>query len=231
MMRQTVIAAFTFAAMAAVSVGAHAQSSVSIGSTGSFTEDGWTIMLSSCSYTASGVASSCSALPSTDVLKAVSTSQGTAFELVNTAGGPVMSITTTSAASFSDLTLHINLVPTSNSSLTLDTISAAVVGTTTSNGTLADITAGLTVSSAGGTTYPQVFFSAAGSTSPFTFTPTNGVTLTEDLKLSAPAGTTLTLTNTTTNAPEPASMIVLGPAVLALIKARRSRKRRHSASV
>ena len=231
-LRQTVIAGFSVAAMTvACSVVAHAQISLSnagSSTTDFLTEDNWTITLTGCSYAGSGT-SPCSA-SSDDMLETVSTTHGTEFELYSTSSsGNVISA---AAGTTDDLTLSIKLTQNSTPSLTLDSISAAVAASTgTPTADLGDITTALTVTPSGGSAYPTDTFSAASTGSPLTFAPTSMITLTENVKLVAPSGTSLSLASVKTAAPEPATLAVLTPAVLALLRARKSKKRQRAASV
>jgi hypothetical protein len=244
MLRQIVTAAFGFAAMTAVaSVGAQAQTSISLVTGGTITDNGYTITLSTCSYTVPGVSSgSCNASTAGsplagDVLEAVDTGHDVSFVLVNSSGGPVLSISNPSSSKSpetADIDYTVLVTQTSATKRNITSVSAAVQGTSsTLSNPYSQITIGgnVSCSTCGGSGIGLSSNQTTGVVGPITFSPTQQILLSEDLDLTAPPGTSLTLNNNPTNAPEPATLTVLGSAVLALVKTRKSRKRRRTASV
>lgn len=232
MMRQTVVGVLSFAAMTVVACfGANAQSSVALAAGNSFSSDGWTVKITTCSYASlTGGGGACSPgtsgnLPAGDVLEALTTTHGVSFEIVNTnPGTPVLSITSALNEYVADINYTLNIYPTSTpSSLTLDSVSAAVSGVGTATQYLSDISVGYNVNGS-----PQAFSYADGTTTgPITFAPTQLVSLSVDLKLNTGGipGITLTVPNQTTNAPEPASLLIVGSGLLALANVRQRKVR------
>ncbi len=234
MIRQTNVAAIGLAFMLAAScVGANAQTSTALAAGGIIQTDGWKIDITTCSFTPLGGSStSCSPggsgnLPSGDALQAITSTHGAAFEVINTGGGPVLSITSTTTAFEADINYTLLITPISSpSTLTLDSISAAVSGTTSSsNQYLSDISAGLAVTTASGT-LNFTSYATGTTTGPVTFAPASSVIASYDLKLNAGTtpSVTLNLINQPTNAPEPATLAIFGPAMLAMATMRRSRQ-------
>jgi len=230
-------------------VGAQAQPAIlqdpSIGFS-SIQTDGLTFQITSCSFTAqgTGTAVACNPgaagnLPVGDEIMAVVNNGGASLEVVNSTGAAVMSIVSNGGTkpwshNLDDLTITFNVTPTnSNSKTTVSSVSASVSGTATQTSELSDITAGLSVT-AGSTLYSLNSAADGSTTGPITFAATNSLSVNYDLKLNAtgiPGGDTITLNNIPTiysPAPEPASLLVLGPATLML---GRLRKRRRSISV
>ena len=241
MLRQIATAAFGFAAMTAVaSFGAQAQTSMSLVAGGTIVDNGYDITLSGCAYTVQGGSSgSCNAVGSPlagDVLEAVDTGHDISFVLANSSGGPVFSFTNLSGANeTADINYTVKVTKTSATKRNITSVSAAVQGTSsTSSDPYSQITIGGAVSCSTCGTSGSISLSSnqtTGVVGPITFAPTTSIVLNEDLDLTATPGTSLTLTSNPTNAPEPATLAVLGSAVVALVKTRKSRKRQRTASV
>lgn len=241
--KQTVVAALGLAVMtAAASVGAQAQTSISlVANGGSIVDNGYTITLSGCGYSIPGGASgNCNASTSGsplfgDQLQAVSNGRDVSFVLVNSNGGPVFSFDNTGTSNqTADISYTVTMTQNAGTSMKLTSISAAVQGTSSSSGTpYSQISIGGTVQWTGGGGGSAGLSSNAttGVVGPITFSPSATVILTEDLDLTAPPGTTLALNGNPTKAPEPATLAILGPAILGLVKARKLRKRQCCASV
>jgi hypothetical protein len=214
---------------------------------GQITTDGLTFQISSCTYTAQGSSSGtpCNPgaignLPAGDVLAAVVNGSAAEFEVINTnASAAVLSLTSNTSLSplnKADISLVLNVTPaTTGSKTTVTSISTAVIGAATSSGgtaipgELTKISAG--VSWTGGATGSEQPNASIGAVSQ-SFAATNSLTVSYNIALNANMGTNqgdiLILSNVSSifaPAPEPATMLILGPAALLVGRLRKLRTR------
>jgi hypothetical protein len=252
MLRQTVIAAFGFATMmVGANVGAHAQST-SLAANNSFMDNGWLVTITSLScevsqngagQVACGSSSSVPSLPSTDVLEVTGSGRNVSIALANSAGGSALQFTDGGTGNEKvDINYSISLQKVSNTTQNLNSLSAAVQGAIKSSTGAVDSTPYAFPGISDGASYSYVgangtsggtslaYSTVTGIAGPATFTPSTSITLTQDISLIATPGSTLTFGGNTINAPEPATLVILTPVVLALVKARKSRKRQPSTS-
>jgi hypothetical protein len=263
-LKQAVVAVCFLAVM---TVGANAATPLAslafdtTGSTQSFTYDGWTVSLASCTYSdpaAFSGTSSCNAGTSGsplngDQIQLVSTSRGLSLVLANSnSSQSVITIADTTSgvnatAYVGDITYSLQVSAGTNPTpKNFTSVSAAVSGVSTASTSpysvvsstpytvggpknpLTFVSDGLTVKygSNPATTETGSFNAATGATTVAPFSPQTGITITEDLDLTVQPGQRLVLNNNPTYAPEPATIALMAPALLAMVKARKSRRRK-----
>lgn len=216
---------------------AHAQTSSGYGT---ITTNGLTFTISNCLYTAQGSSTAVGCNPGAsnnlaagDTVTAVASGSAATIEVVNSNGGPVLSLTSDTALgslNAAKVSLTISVQPSNaQANTTISSISSTVSGTGTAYSDLPLITGGLSWTA--GTTNYSLNSSASGSTSgPVTFAPVSSLIFNYDLALNANMGTNpgevLSLNNATLSflpAPEPASLLLFGPAALMVTRLRRKR--------